>query len=263
MSYLLAGKSSELERLQVQSRVWEPAGRALLAQIGNGTGQHVVDVGCGALGWLRVLSEWVGERGSVIGTDVDDKLLAAARDFVTAEGLRNVELMRDDIFDSRLPPGTFAVVHARFLLAPLGRSEEQVAAYRRLVARGGVIALEDPDTSSWRFHPHSVAAERLIALIREAFRAAGGDLDAGVRGPDFLRALGVEPTVRAHVEALPYGHPYLSLPLQFAASLRQRLLRLAPEPELEALLGEVQRDLARPGTWGTTFTVIQTWARFA
>jgi hypothetical protein len=33
MSDLLAGQSSELERLQLQSRVWEPAGRALLAKI--------------------------------------------------------------------------------------------------------------------------------------------------------------------------------------------------------------------------------------
>jgi len=30
-SYLLAGQPSELHRLQLQSRVWEPAGRSLLA----------------------------------------------------------------------------------------------------------------------------------------------------------------------------------------------------------------------------------------
>jgi len=35
-SYLLAGQPTELERLQLQSRVWEPAGRALLAQLPGG-----------------------------------------------------------------------------------------------------------------------------------------------------------------------------------------------------------------------------------
>ena len=30
-SYLLAGQPSELERLRLQSRVWEPAGRQLLS----------------------------------------------------------------------------------------------------------------------------------------------------------------------------------------------------------------------------------------
>jgi hypothetical protein len=37
-TYLLAGQDSELERLQLQSRVWEPSGRRLLAEIGDGRG---------------------------------------------------------------------------------------------------------------------------------------------------------------------------------------------------------------------------------
>ncbi|HEY7619999.1 MAG TPA: hypothetical protein VH834_09510, partial [Solirubrobacteraceae bacterium] len=66
--YLLAHQPSELERLQLQSRVWEPSGRRLLSRIGGGSGARVLDVGCGALGWLRILSEWVGASGEVIGT---------------------------------------------------------------------------------------------------------------------------------------------------------------------------------------------------
>ena len=34
-SYLLAGQVSELDRLQLQSRVWEPSGRRLLEEIGR------------------------------------------------------------------------------------------------------------------------------------------------------------------------------------------------------------------------------------
>ena len=58
--YLMAGQLSELERLQLQSRVWEPAGRALLERLGAGTGLRALDVGCGCFGWLRLLSTWVG-----------------------------------------------------------------------------------------------------------------------------------------------------------------------------------------------------------
>src|SRR6266508_501037 len=61
--YLLAGQASELERLQLQSRIWEPNGRRLLAEIGDGRGAPALDVGCGVLGWLRALSEWVGPEG--------------------------------------------------------------------------------------------------------------------------------------------------------------------------------------------------------
>jgi hypothetical protein len=61
--YLLADQPSELERLQLQSRVWEPAGRQLLSKIGSG---------------------WVGPSGQVVGGDVDESLLDAARSFLEA-----------------------------------------------------------------------------------------------------------------------------------------------------------------------------------
>ena len=134
---MMAGRSAELERLQLQSRVWEPAGERLLARIGDGTGLRAVDVGCGALGWPRVLSTWVGQAGQVVGTDIQDSMLEAARTFVDDESLGNVELIKDDLFDSALAPASFDLVHARFQLAPLGRFEEQAAAYRRMVKAVG------------------------------------------------------------------------------------------------------------------------------
>src|SRR5919204_5565691 len=56
--YLLAGRTPEVERLRVQALAWEGAGRSLIAQIPKPDGARCVDVACGALGWLRVLSEW-------------------------------------------------------------------------------------------------------------------------------------------------------------------------------------------------------------
>jgi hypothetical protein len=102
---LLAGQASELDRLQLQSRVWEPAGRRLLDKIGEGRGARPLDVGCGVRGWLRLLSEWVGPDGEVMGTDIDDAMFSAADQFVAAEGLRNVALVKDDLFASELEAG--------------------------------------------------------------------------------------------------------------------------------------------------------------
>jgi SAM-dependent methyltransferase len=255
--YLLAGQPAELERLQLQSRVWEPAGRALLGQLPDGSGRRVLDVGCGVMGWLRILSDWVGPSGSVVGADIDDKMLAGAKAFTEAEGLRNVTLTKDDLFASQLPPGAFDLVHARFEIAPLGRAEEQIGVYRRLVRPGGWIVLEDPDTASWRVNPEAPATTRLIGLIAEGFRAAGGNIDAGRELPLLLRDLGLEPSITAHVVALPAGHPYLRLPLQFATSLRPRLEALMGGGNLDELLVQVEHELGKRDTWGTTFTLIQ------
>jgi SAM-dependent methyltransferase len=258
--YLLANQPSELARLQLQSQVWEPTGRQLLSKIGSGSGGRALDVGCGAMGWLRILGEWVGPSGQVVGMDIDQSLLDAARSFLDAEGMSNVELVVDDLFDSELEPQSFDLVHARYQIAPLGRGPEQVASYQRLVRPGGLLVLEEWDLGSWHFNPPAAAAERLIRLLSEIFGRLGGEAGRGL--PELLREVGVEePEIDAHVIALKPGHPYLRLPLQFSAALESRLLETLSEDELASLRRDAETELAEPGRWGTTFTLIQSWGR--
>ena len=257
--YLLAGQPTELERLQLQSRVWEPSGRRLLEEIGEGRGARAVDIGCAALGWLRILSEWVGPEGEVTGTDIDEAMLAAAHRFVTDEGLGNVGLVKDDLFASQLEPASFDLVHARYEICPLGRAHEQMQTYVRLARPGGTIVLEDPDPGSWHFNPPAPALERLIELIIEAFRLRGGDWYASRGHLHLLREFGLEGNVRAEVFALPPGHPYLPLPLQFAAALEEPILSLVSADELDELHTQGEAELQEPGRWGTTFTLLQCW----
>jgi SAM-dependent methyltransferase len=260
-TYLLAGQASELERLKLQSQVWEPIGHRLLDEIDARAGARAVDVGCGVMGWLRLLSEWVGPTGEVIGTDVDDGMLALAARFVADEGLVNVTLKNDDVFATKLEPASFDLVHARYEITPLGRAAEQMKTYLGLLRPGGVVALEDPDVASWHFNPPATALEQLIALIVEAFRQTGGDWDSGRKHLDLLRSFGIDAKVRAEVLALPPGHPYLRLPLQFATSLEKRLLSLVNADHLERLRRDGEAELKEPGRWGTTFTLIQCWGR--
>jgi len=259
-TYLLAGQATELERLQLQSKVWEPSARDLLNELPRGTRLNALEVGCGVMGWLRVLSSWVGTQGSVVGADVDDKMLAGAAQLVQAEGLGNVTLVKDDLFRSKLATGSFDLVHSRFQIAPLGRPAEQLAAYRRLLRPGGTLVLEDPDIASWRINPDAPAVRDLIALIERGFLSAGGNFNAGRELPALMHAVGMKPRVRARVIALEPGHPYLRLPLQFATSLRPRLEVLIPVAELDALMERAEAELSREEAWGTTFTLIQAYA---
>jgi ubiquinone/menaquinone biosynthesis C-methylase UbiE len=270
--YVLSGVTTELDRLQLQSRVWEPSARRLLAEIGDGSGLRVIDVGCGAMGWLRVLSEWVGPSGEVVGTDIDDAMLAAAERFAASERLTNVRLVKDDLFASRLEPASFDLVHARFQLAPLGRGPEQMASHLRLVRPSGTIALEELDPYSWHFLPTAPALgidytrpldQQLIPLIGEAFRKAGGDPDAAATQLALLRGAGIEPSVHAEVQALPPGHPYLRLPLMFACGLQGILRSLVGVDALERLVSEAEQELDSPDRWGITFTLVQAWGRRA
>ena len=243
--------------------MWEPSGRRLLDEIGEGRGDRVLDVGCGAIGWLRLLSEWVGPDGEVVGTDIDDAMLAAARQFVDSEGLGNVVLMKDDLFASKLESSSFDLVHARFQIAPLGRGPDQIANHVRLLRPGGTVALEEWDVSSWNFNPPVRALDSLVELIGQSFAQSGGDMHVGRKLLDLLRGFGIEGNVRAEVLALPPGHPYLRLPLQFAAALEERLLSIVTVDELEQLRKESDAELEEPGRWGTTFTLVQCWGQSA
>jgi ubiquinone/menaquinone biosynthesis C-methylase UbiE len=259
VAYVMRSELGERRRLQLQSRVWEAAGEQLLARLGSGQGLHVLEVGCGAMGWLRILSHWVGDTGQVTGTDVDDAMLAASGALCSEESLTNVTVCRDDIFASTLPEASFDLVHLRFQLAPIGRAQEQVSSARKLARPGGWIVLEEPDAGSWQDNPFAPATARLRSLVVEAFTRNGGDFNAGRRLPEYLRAAGVDPVVHSACLALQPGHPYLHLPIQFAASLRARLLEQVDEAELDRLMDAAGEELASRQRWGVTFTLIQAW----
>jgi hypothetical protein len=76
------------------------------------------------------------------------------------------------------------------------------------------------------------------------------------RGAEDLR-------VRAAVVALAPGHPYLRLPIQFATSLRNRILDvgLMTTSELDKAIGECEKVAGDPQTTGVTFVVAQVWGR--
>ena len=261
VTYVMRSELGERRRLQLQSRVWEPVGEQLLARLGSGKGLHALDVGCGVMGWLGLLSRWVGETGRVTGTDVDDAMLTASRAFCSEEALTNVELCRDDIFASNLPEAGFDLVHLRFQIAPIGRAREQVFSACKLTKPGGWMVLEEPDTGSWQDNPFAPATARLRSLVVEAFARSGGDFNAGRRLPEYLRAVGIDPAVHSACLALQPGHPYLHLPIQFAKPLRHRLLELVDESELDRLLDAAGEELASSRRWGVTFTLIQAWGR--
>jgi hypothetical protein len=167
----------------------------------------------------------------------------------------------DDLFHAALPPARFDVVHARFQLSTLGRAAEQLEVYRRLVAPGGVLILEEPDTRSWLYEPYAPATQHLIGRVAQALTAAGGNLDAGRRLPALLHDAGLEPSVRTHALGLETGHPDLQMPLQLADALADRLSDILGKDGLAGLREESAKELDADDRRGTTLTLVQAWAR--
>lgn len=262
--YLLQGGAAELERLRLQARVWEPEAEAWLDQVGIRPGWRCLDLGCGGMGILKPLSTRVGPSGSVVGIDRDEQQLTAARAYVADAKLQNVEIIAADAYDTGLPSGSFDFVHTRFLFAPAGRDDALLAEMHRLTKPGGYIGIQEPDSSSWRCYPPDDQWDRLKTAILQAFRAGGGDFDAGERTFSMLKQLGYEGVaVRAAVLALCNGHPYMRLPIQFATSLRERIIgdRFMDERDLDAAIAECERIAGDPDAVMISFVVVQVSGR--
>jgi SAM-dependent methyltransferase len=263
-NYLLASGTTELERLRLQARVWEPETERWLDEIGIQQGWACADLGCGAMGIIGPLSRRVGATGKIVGVDRDPLQLAGAREYVAEQALGNVEIVEGDAYATALRAASFNFVHARFLLAPVGHNEELLREMWRLTKPGGIIALQEPDTSAWDFNPSDPEWQCLKTCILAAFRSGGGNFDAGQRTFSLLRSLGLEQVrMRAAVLGLYDCHPYMRLPVQFAASLRSRLLGegLIGEAELDAAIAACERIASDPERTCITFVVTQVRGR--
>jgi SAM-dependent methyltransferase len=252
----------EAGRLQVQARLWEAYAESMLDAIGLARGAACVDLACGAMGILGPLSRRAGREGRVVGIDMDQRMLDAAAAYVSAEQLPNVELLNRDALATDLPGASFDLAHARLLIAPFGRADDLLAEMMRLVKPGGVIALEEPDCHSFHLHPRSTAFETLIEVCNTYLLMNGGDPSAGQKIFQLLRRAKLSNVkVRARAEALHDGHPHMRMPLQAVAPLRDGILDalLLTERELDRIMEEVEERIRDPGTYLTTFTLVQAW----
>src|SRR5277367_5782188 len=100
--YVLGGTQTEQERLVAQAAEFEVQSRWLLDQIDIEPGWHAVDIGCGPIGILNLLSERVGTAGSVVGLEREQRFITMARSEVAQRGLKNVDIVQGDALNTGL-----------------------------------------------------------------------------------------------------------------------------------------------------------------
>jgi SAM-dependent methyltransferase len=261
-SYALGSSPSELERLRRQSETLSKEANWLFDQLGIRRGWRVLDMGCGPLGVLDILAHRVGRTGAVVGLDASPVMVEQARAFAAASGHRNIEIVQADAGDSKLPRGSFDLVHARLLLInlPPPLITKVVAEMLALARPGGLVVLEDVDAGSWSCDPPLPAWNKLI----DTFMSIAGDGKVGRRLPNLLREAGAtDIKSEAHAKFCPPGHLWRSIVLHFSDLTRARALQLglATAEELDAARAEVVGHLEDPRTSVLAPVVVQAWGR--
>jgi ubiquinone/menaquinone biosynthesis C-methylase UbiE len=176
---------SELERLRMIERVFDPASRRRLLATGLQAGWRCLEVGPGAGSIMIWMGDMVGATGQVVAVDLDPKFLGEL-------GQSNMEIVRADIRTAPLAEQSFDLVHARYVLIHI--SDYEIALNRMLdcLKPGGWLVLEEPDFSASRGITGSSeqlkAVQKVNDAIKVMFERLGMDYSLGQKMPVLLQA---------------------------------------------------------------------------
>jgi len=142
-----------------QSFSWPLALRmAAVAEVGSG--QRVLDVGCGIGDPTLQVAVLVGPHGRVLGLDIAEGMIAIARERAAALGLSHAEFRVDDVTTAALP-AEFDVVLGRWSLIYLEDVPRVLERLRGALVPGGRIAVTawaPPDVNPWFTVPQEAMA---------------------------------------------------------------------------------------------------------
>ncbi|MEU6069796.1 MULTISPECIES: class I SAM-dependent methyltransferase [Streptomyces] len=190
----------ESERIDAGALAFDPVTTHRLRALGAGPGKRCLEVGAGTGTVARWLLEEAGVE-EVVALDRDTSALAA----LAGPRLRVVTA---DLMDENLRPGTFDVIHARFVLMHLPERRRLISRLARWLNPGGRLVLADAvevpdvlDTSS--------AYRRVMDAMWQALRATiGTDTTSVPAYPHFLREEGLQDVAaELHCPPLVAGSP--------------------------------------------------------
>lgn len=175
-TYVVQNRSSreELLRLRIQDQmVTTEMGGVLPEQPDLTVFQDILDVGCATGGWLITVAKTYTHLSRLVGIDISNKMLIAARAEAETQGVQDrVEFLEMDALHSlAFPDASFDLINLRFAQSWLRTWDWPVLlqGFRRIVRPGGVIRLTDSDF----WEGNSPAFQRLNAPWPEAAYRAG------------------------------------------------------------------------------------------
>ena len=134
----------------------------MLANLGVKRGQTICDMGCGNGFHTLALAKMTGEKGTVIGVDVQPQMLLMLRKRMEKQGIENVTPILGSYHSPRLPPKSIDVVLMVDVYHEFSHPELMLESIRNSLNPGGQVVLleyreEDPEVPIKALHKMSKA----------------------------------------------------------------------------------------------------------
>ncbi len=141
-------------------------------------GARVLDVGSGP-GSITIDIARRVDPAPVRGVDASAQIVAQAAGLAADNGVHNVEFAVDDAYRLDAEDDTYDVVHAHQVLQHLGRPEDALREFRRVLKPGGVAGVRDVDYGGVIWYPLIPALDKWLDVYRRVHVWNGGDPLAG------------------------------------------------------------------------------------
>jgi SAM-dependent methyltransferase len=184
------GALGAVDAVEAERDNWQRPGDVLQA-LELADGSAAADLGSGVGYFALKLSDVVGARGRVLAVDVRRFPLLFLRVRALVRGRRNLELVRAEPDDPRLPAGALDAVLVANTFHELAQPERVLARARAALRPGGRLVVVDPapaepaQASGLEPHRHASAAAAEACLRRSGFEIRRSDdsfIDAPGRG---------------------------------------------------------------------------------
>jgi SAM-dependent methyltransferase len=193
--YVLDGNDQDLRRLLTIAQQAAEMPRAAFRRIGVGEGWNAIECGCGPIGALAVMAEFVGPGDRIVGVDFSEPAVRQAQAVVSSLGLANVQVVEGDVndLDATLVGGPFDLAYTRLFLM---HQPDPVHTLRRiagLLRPGGYLIAQEPlRTPPPLSYPDIGALDAYWALLHALLGRAGVPSDAVENLPQYAQTAGFE-----------------------------------------------------------------------
>ncbi len=201
--YVLQVGKKGFDRLKFINDVFGEHSQNFLARAGVARGKRILEIGCGPGSMTTWLAKQVGATGQVIAMDSSEKQIEIAKELVEGNGITNVQFVCSTVEALDMQKDFFDLAYSRLLLMHLKDPKEALVRLKKYLKPGGVIACEEPHSSSLMTVPRNEIVERLNELFIQLGKLQGFDFDIGDKlysmlihaGYSELHAIFIQPVI--------------------------------------------------------------------
>ncbi len=223
--YVLGNTTNEIKRLELQSSLFEPMATDALKKAGIKNGSVCADIGCGPGYVTKVIGKLVGEKGRVIGMDINENYVKYCKSNIKN---KNTSFIYHDITKhNHLFSEKFDLTYSRFMFVHLANKSAALKSMLQMTKRGGTIIIQELDHApdSWLSYPRRKSVEILRHAYVNLVKKSGGDPLSCRK----LYKMFVENKMNSHVECyspclVMKQKPLNELGWRIAQSLKNQIL---------------------------------------